>query len=48
MKSSLKEVCGYEIRSYVDKKNLVPFSVFAVKVNKFSSCVGSIASLNNG
>lgn len=44
MKSSLKEVCGYEIRSYVDKKNVVSLSVFTVKV-KFASCFGCIASL---
>lgn len=45
MKSSLKEVCGYKIRSYVDKKqNVVSFSVFTVKV-KFASCFGCIASL---
>lgn len=48
MKLSLKEVCGYEIWSYVDKKNLVLFLVFVVKVNKFFFCFGFIVFFNNG
>lgn len=41
MKLSLKEVCGYEIWSYVDKKNVVLLLVFIVKV-KFVFCFGCI------